>query len=356
MPPRSSVKVWLTGISPMMWRRVLVPSSFTLRELHGVIQVAMGWEGIHLCDFQLRATHYGSSEVAATSPDVTLAALRFRKGARFTYEYDLSIPWRHEVRIEDRLPPEVRKTYPICTGGRAVLGVSLVEKPEFFLNGQPIDATAMFRGCPKARALPGSFENGFALRVVHSFPHEDGGDSGGGAFDRGHDIVCFKVFGVQALGSRVPTRAKADGGRRGGSAFSFPLRTLWKARLPAIQHRRCAVRVRVLLQITGDDGTAGAAEEVAAFEKVTQRLEDLGLSIAEGKALLAAVQHGTKSRLRRGRGDIALALSAAASAAAKVAIRWYFARCLATSKWIAHDYIAASASARGRTARLPCRR
>ena len=53
------------------------------------------------------------------------------------------------------------------------------------------------------------------------------------------------------------------------------------------------MRVRVLLQITGDDGTAGAAEEVAVFEKVTQRLEDLGLSIAEGKALLAAVQHGT---------------------------------------------------------------
>ena len=75
----------------------------------------MGWEGIHLYDFQLRAAHYGSWEVAAASPDVTLAALRFRKGARFIYEYDLNIPWRHEVRIEDRLPQEVRKTYPLCT-------------------------------------------------------------------------------------------------------------------------------------------------------------------------------------------------------------------------------------------------
>ena len=36
------VKIWLVGISPMVWRRVLVPASFTLRELHGVIQVAMG--------------------------------------------------------------------------------------------------------------------------------------------------------------------------------------------------------------------------------------------------------------------------------------------------------------------------
>ena len=53
------------------------------------------------------------------------------------------------------------------------------------------------------------------------------------------------------------------------------------------------MRVRVLLQITGDDGTAGAAEEVAAFDKVTERLEDLGLSTAEGKVLPAAVQHGT---------------------------------------------------------------
>jgi hypothetical protein len=103
------VKVWLVGVSPMVWRRVLVPTTFTLRELHGVIQVAMGWEGgIHLYVFQLRAARYGSWELSASSPDVTLAALRFRKGARFIYEYDLNIPWRHEVRIEDRLEPEAR--------------------------------------------------------------------------------------------------------------------------------------------------------------------------------------------------------------------------------------------------------
>ena len=97
------IKVWLIGISPMVWRRVLVPAAFTLRELHGVIQVAMGWEGFHLFQFCLRAVRYGSWELSASSPDVTLAALRLRKGARFIYEYDLNIPWRHEVRIEDRL-------------------------------------------------------------------------------------------------------------------------------------------------------------------------------------------------------------------------------------------------------------
>jgi len=57
------VKVWLVGVSPMVWRRVPVPTTFTLRELHGVIQVAMGREGIHLYVFQLRAARYGSWEL-----------------------------------------------------------------------------------------------------------------------------------------------------------------------------------------------------------------------------------------------------------------------------------------------------
>ena len=105
------VKVWLFGISTMVWRRVLVPSGCTLRGLHGVFQVAMGWEGTHLYQFCLRAARYGSWELSASSPDVTLAALPFRKGARFLYEYDLNIPWRHEVRIEDRRQPEAGKTY-----------------------------------------------------------------------------------------------------------------------------------------------------------------------------------------------------------------------------------------------------
>ena len=116
-PTAVQVKVWLAGISPMVWRRVLVPAACTLRELHGVFQIAMGWEGFHLYQFNLRATRYGSSELAASSPDVTLAALRLRKGARFLYEYDLNIPWRHEVRIEDWLSPALDAAYPTCTGG-----------------------------------------------------------------------------------------------------------------------------------------------------------------------------------------------------------------------------------------------
>ena len=51
------------------------------------------------------------------------------------------------------------------------------------------------------------------------------------------------------------------------------------------------MRVSILLQITADDGTAVIVEEVVAFEKATEQVEDVGLSLAQGKALLAAVQH-----------------------------------------------------------------
>ena len=50
------------------------------------------------------------------------------------------------------------------------------------------------------------------------------------------------------------------------------------------------MRVSILLQIITEDGATCAAEAVAAFEKATERAEDVGLSLAEGKALLAAVQ------------------------------------------------------------------
>jgi hypothetical protein len=50
------------------------------------------------------------------------------------------------------------------------------------------------------------------------------------------------------------------------------------------------MRFSVLLQITDDDGVARTAEQVATFEKAMERPEDVGLSIAEGKILMAAVQ------------------------------------------------------------------
>lgn len=76
MPAILQFRVWLKGLSPMVWRRVQVPATMTLREFHGVLQVAMGWEGIHLYQFVVHTVRYGSWQLTAGSPDIGIDALR----------------------------------------------------------------------------------------------------------------------------------------------------------------------------------------------------------------------------------------------------------------------------------------
>jgi len=111
------LKVRLLGISPMIWRRVLVPATMTLRELHGVLQTAMGWEGIHLFAFEIGAVQYGSFELHMSRPTVSLQQFGFRQNDRFLYTYDMGDNWAHEVRIEGFATADPKKLYPVCTGG-----------------------------------------------------------------------------------------------------------------------------------------------------------------------------------------------------------------------------------------------
>lgn len=77
----------------------------------------LGWEGIHLFQFTLRARRFGSLELAVQSPDVLLSELRLRSGTRFRYKSDLNIRWEHEVRLESRHEADPRRHYPVCLDG-----------------------------------------------------------------------------------------------------------------------------------------------------------------------------------------------------------------------------------------------
>ena len=44
----------------------------------------------------------------------------FYNGSRFAYLYDMGDYWEHEVRIEQFLDRNPKKTYPVCTGGSRV--------------------------------------------------------------------------------------------------------------------------------------------------------------------------------------------------------------------------------------------
>ena len=48
------IRVTLDGSKPPIWRKLAVPSSIVLGELHEVIQIAMGWTNSHMHQFILR--------------------------------------------------------------------------------------------------------------------------------------------------------------------------------------------------------------------------------------------------------------------------------------------------------------
>ena len=111
------LKVRLLGISPMIWRRVLVPEAMSLHELHGVLQVAMGWEAIHLFQFSVRGVVYAGPCLHGQPVDVPLSDFRFRRNAKFRYVYDMGCWWEHELRVEDRMSAAPAKRHPVCIGG-----------------------------------------------------------------------------------------------------------------------------------------------------------------------------------------------------------------------------------------------
>jgi hypothetical protein len=49
-------KVVLRGISPMIWRRLLLRSDHSIADLHYTIQIAMGWSDSHLHRFHIHGT------------------------------------------------------------------------------------------------------------------------------------------------------------------------------------------------------------------------------------------------------------------------------------------------------------
>ena len=111
------LKVRLLGISPMIWRRVLVPVSISLRELHGVLQVAMGREGVHLFAFDVYGVRYGSFELSMGSPRVALTQFGFRKNDKLSCTCDMGDGRVHEIRAEGRGTSDPKRSRPVCIGG-----------------------------------------------------------------------------------------------------------------------------------------------------------------------------------------------------------------------------------------------
>jgi hypothetical protein len=114
------LKIVLADTEPPIWRRVEVPAEMTLKELHGVIQAAMGWDDDHLFQFYVgRETIAGpgmggegfGARRSIGAGRVRLEDLAARGVKRFTHLYDMGDSWEHKIQVEKTLPADPAASY-----------------------------------------------------------------------------------------------------------------------------------------------------------------------------------------------------------------------------------------------------
>ena len=118
------IKVTLLGTKPPIWRRLLVPSSLTLAQLHDAVQTAMGWQGGHMHEFRA-GQRYFDPEYRSMGMDpvenertVRLSGVLRKTGPKLIYTYDLGNSWEHAIVLEKQLPVDPNTSYPVCTDGQ----------------------------------------------------------------------------------------------------------------------------------------------------------------------------------------------------------------------------------------------
>lgn len=118
-----SLKVSLRDSKPPIWRRLLVPGSITLYQLHHIIQIAMGWTDSHLHQFIIGDEYFSIPSPEDWEPvkderRYHLNRIAPSENYKFIYEYDFGDGWEHEILVEKIQPAEAGVKYPLCIKGK----------------------------------------------------------------------------------------------------------------------------------------------------------------------------------------------------------------------------------------------
>jgi len=113
----AQLKVSLTDFRPPIWRRVRLPITATLADLHVIIQVLFGWDGDHLHLFQVGKKQYSAQyphlEETGYDDEVRVRDAA-SAGGKIAYTYDLGAEWRHAIIVEKMLVRDPGQHYPVC--------------------------------------------------------------------------------------------------------------------------------------------------------------------------------------------------------------------------------------------------
>jgi hypothetical protein len=121
------LKVSLRYTSPPIWRRLQLRSDTTLRDLHYILQVAMGWENYHLYQFMSHGAFYvdfdifrelGLDENMINAAETKLDSLLVVVKDSILYEYDFGDGWLHDIVLEKELETQDGGPFPRCIAGK----------------------------------------------------------------------------------------------------------------------------------------------------------------------------------------------------------------------------------------------
>ena len=115
--PIFQIKISLQHLDPPVWRRVQTDDC-SLADLHNIIQIAMGWEDMHMHAFVIADEQYGrGGDCEYDSRYVSLSEVVVQGHTRFRYDYDFGDDWEHSIEIEKTLAAEEGVKYPRCVAG-----------------------------------------------------------------------------------------------------------------------------------------------------------------------------------------------------------------------------------------------
>jgi hypothetical protein len=102
---RLILKVTLRDVRPPVWRRLDVPADISLAKFHRVLQIAMGWQNVHLHEFRQGRHLYGTSDrefgvYRISEASTRVCDLLAAEKARLDYFYDFGDDWRHQIVVE----------------------------------------------------------------------------------------------------------------------------------------------------------------------------------------------------------------------------------------------------------------
>lgn len=119
-----TVRIELLDTDPLIWRQVEVPTSITLKVLHDVIQITMGWFDYHLWEFTIGTRTYGLSidDDWGTAPRTEAVKVRLRdvlkpRKTTIDYLYDFGDSWAHRLTVTGVRSGEPGVSYPRYIGG-----------------------------------------------------------------------------------------------------------------------------------------------------------------------------------------------------------------------------------------------